>query len=87
VRHPAQSANPPRTYRDQLSVSASAIWHSSRRIPPGIALDLLAKNQGHIASGVLQQLLARNSGLGAKLQTLHQVTERSASRLGRGCAS
>src|SRR5277367_4185457 len=50
-------------------------------------LDLLAKNQGHIASGVLQQLLARNTGLGAKLQTLHQVNERTASHLGRGCAS
>src|SRR5277367_3905913 len=50
-------------------------------------LDLLAKNQGHIASGVLQQLLARNTGLGAKLQTLQQVNERTASHLGRGCAS
>src|SRR5277367_6202197 len=88
VHHPAQSANPPRnTYRDQSSVSVLAIWHSSRRIPPGSALDLLAKNQGHIASGVLQQLLARNTGLGAKQQTLHQVNERTASHLGRGCAS
>ena len=50
--------------------------HSSRRIR---ALDFLAKNQGHIASGVLQQLLARNTGPGAKLQTLHQVNERTAS--------
>ena len=48
---------------------------------------LLAKNQGHIASGVLQQLLARNTSLGANLQTLHQVNERTASHLGRGCAS
>ncbi len=48
---------------------------------------LLAKNQGHIASSVLQQLLARNSCLGANLQTLHQVNERTASHLGRGCAS
>src|SRR5271163_1550271 len=81
-------ATPPRnTYRDHLSVSAMVIWHSSRRIPPGSALDSLAKNQGHIASGVLQQLLARNTGLGAKLQTLQQVNERTASHLGRGCAS
>src|ERR1700679_3591791 len=55
--------------------------------PPRSALDFLAKNQGHIASGVLQQLLARNTGLGAKLQTLQQVYERTASHLGRGCAS
>ena len=54
---------------------------------PRSALDLLAKNQGHIASGVLEQLLTRNTGLGAKLQTLHQVNERTASHLGRGCAS
>src|SRR5271163_2246073 len=81
-------ATPPRnTYRDHLSVSAMVIWHSSRRIPPGSALDSLAKNQGHIASGVLQQLLARNTGLGAKQQTLHQVNERTASHLDRGCAS
>src|ERR1700677_1995025 len=68
-------------------VSASAIWHSSRRIPPKSALDLLAKNQGHIASCVLQQLLARNTNLAAKLQTLQQVNEQTASHLGRGCAS
>ena len=55
--------------------------------PPRSELDLLAKNQGHIASGVLQQLLARNTGLGAELQTLHQVDERAASHLGRGCAT
>src|ERR1700677_2412834 len=55
--------------------------------PPRSALDLLAKNQGHIASGLLQQLLARNTKLGAKLQTLQQVNERTASHLGRGCAS
>ena len=54
---------------------------------PRRALDLLAKNQGHIASGVLQQLLARNTNLGAKLQTLQQVNEQTASHLGRGCAS
>ena len=51
-----------------------------------VALDLLVKNQGQIASGVLQQLLARNNGLGAKLQTLHQVNERTASHLRGGCA-
>src|SRR5271167_2078328 len=55
--------------------------------PPRSALDLIAKNQGHIAPGVLQQLLARNTGLGAKLQTLQQVNEQTASHLGRGCAS
>lgn len=33
VLHPAQSANPPRTYRDQLSVSVLVIWHSSSCIP------------------------------------------------------
>src|ERR1700692_2876731 len=63
------------------------IGHSSRRIPPRSALDLLVKNQGHIASGVLQQLLARKTNLGAKLQTLQQVNEQTASHLGRGCAS
>ena len=56
-------------------------------LTPKLLEELLAKNQGHIASGVLQQLLARNTGLGAKLQTLHQVNERTASHLGRGCAS
>src|SRR5208283_395991 len=55
--------------------------------PPRSALDLLAKNQGHIASGVLQQLLARNANFGAKLQTLQQVNEHTASHLGGGCAS
>ena len=55
--------------------------------PPGSALDLLTKNQGHIASGVLQQMLARNTGFGANQQTLHQVNERTASHLRRGCAS
>src|SRR5271156_1908463 len=33
VRQPAQSANPPRISRDQLSVSVLVIWPSSRRIP------------------------------------------------------
>ena len=55
--------------------------------PPRSALDLLAKNQGHIASGVFQQFLARDTNLGAKLQTLQQVNEQTASHLGRGCAS
>ncbi len=55
--------------------------------PPRSALDLLAKNQGHIASGVLQQLLASDTNLGAKLQTLQQVNERTASHPSRGCAS
>src|SRR5277367_7196737 len=68
-------------------MSDSAIWHSSRRIFPGSALDLVAKNQGHIASGVFQQFLATDTNLGAKLQTLQQVNEQTASHLGRGCAS
>ena len=51
------------------------------------ALDLLAKNQGHIASGVLQQFLASDPNLGAKLQTLQQVNEQTAPHLGRGSAS
>src|SRR5277367_4709943 len=68
-------------------MSDSAIWHSSRRIFPGSALDLVAKNQGHIASGVFQQFLASDTNLGAKLQALQQVNEQTASHLGRGCAS
>ena len=68
------------------SKQASAIMHSSRRIPAEVRLDLLAKNQGHIASGVFQQFLATNTNLGAKLQTLQQVNEQTASHLGRGCA-
>src|ERR1700677_4481337 len=51
------------------------------------ALDLLAKNQGHIASCVFQQFFASDTNLGAKLQTLQQVNEQTASHLGRGCAS
>jgi hypothetical protein len=35
----------------------------------------------------LKQLLARDTNLGAKLQTLQQVNEQTASHLGRGCAS
>src|ERR1700712_3136795 len=73
------------TYR--IAVSAWAIWIAQTHCRREVRLDLLAKNQGHIASCVLQQLLARNTGLGAKLQTLHQVNERAASDLGRGCAS
>src|SRR5258708_11186372 len=61
------------------------MWHSSRRVPQEVCL--LAKNQGHIASGVLQQLLARYTNLGAKLQTLQQVNEQTASHLGGGCGS
>ena len=37
--------------------------------PPRSALDLLAKNQGHIASDIFQQFLASDTNLGAKLQT------------------
>src|SRR5271156_4833096 len=68
-------------------MSDSAIWHSSRPIPPRSAVGLLAKNQGHIASDIFQQFLASDTNLGAKLQTLQQVNEQTASHLGRGCAS
>lgn len=52
--------------------------------PTKSALDLLAKNQGHIAPGVFQQFLASDTNLGAKLQTLQQVNEQTGSHLGRG---
>jgi|ERR1700722_19220223 hypothetical protein len=50
------------------------------------ALDLLAKNQVHIASDIFQQFLASDANLGAKLHTLQQVNEQTASHLGSGCA-
>ena len=83
VRHPATK----HLWRPVVCECIGDLALVQTHSPPRSALDLLAKNQGHIASGVLQQLLARNTGLGAKLQTLHQVNERTASHLGRGCAS
>src|SRR5260370_22423320 len=47
----------------------------------------MAKNSGHIASDIFQQFLASDTNLGAKLHTLQQVNEQTASHLGRGCAS
>ena len=50
--------------------------------PSSRPLDLLAKNQGHIASDIFQQFLASDANLGAKLHTLQQVNEQTASHLG-----
>src|SRR5260370_3934431 len=47
----------------------------------------MAKNSGHIALDIFQQFLASDTNLGAKLHTLQQVNEQTASHLGRGCAS
>src|ERR1700722_6154490 len=65
-------------------MSALAIWHSSKRSHREVRL--FAKNQGHIASDVFQQLLASDTNLGAKLHTLQQVNEQTASHLGGGRA-
>jgi hypothetical protein len=61
-------------------MSAWAISHSFSRFPRR-TLDLLANNQGHIASDIFQQFLACDTNLGAKLHTLQQVNEQTASHL------
>ena len=58
-----------------------AIGRSSRRIPAEKRVRSLAKNQGHIASDIFQQFLASDTNLGAKLYTLQQVNEQTASQL------
>src|SRR5579859_7215816 len=49
-----------------MSVSALSILHSSGSIASEVPLYLLTKNQRHIASGLVQQLFARDANLGAK---------------------
>jgi hypothetical protein len=55
-------------YEQIFSAFHAMTRHSSRRIPPRSALDLFAKNQGHIASGVLQLFATRFRSAGILLR-------------------
>src|SRR3954452_24682958 len=67
-------------------MSALAILHSSRRTP-WQALRFARQESSAHSFGRRAAILARNTSLGAKLQTLQQVDEQTASHLCSGCPS